>query len=298
MNQNNPYVSIIIPTYNRPSALSSCLSALAQLDYKPYEVIIVDDGGDIFLDDVISQYSVTLIKQNNMGAGSARNRGIEVANGDYIAFVDDDTQPASDWLTQLINSATQHADIIAGGYTQNRLTNNIYSIASQLIIDMSYEYYQTEHSASFFTSNNMLIPTDTLRQLGGFDELMRCSEDRELCFRWVQTGRILQYIPTAIMYHEHHLTFWGFVKQHLCYGGGAYQYRMRRSYKLGQANQSASITSEYHMILNIWNWLIYPSKNLYGFQVVQVTLLFIIWQIANLIGFLWMMLQEKLIRHD
>ncbi len=295
MNQNNPHVSIIIPTYNRPAALSNCLSAIAQLDYTPYEVIVVDDGGDTPLDDEISQYSVTLVHQENKGAGSARNHGIEVANGDYIAFIDDDTQPASDWLTQLINSATQHRDMMIGGYTQNRLTDNIYAVASQFIIDMSYEYYQTEPSASFFTSNNMLIPTDALRQLGGFDEVMRCSEDRELCLRWLQTGRKLQYVPTAIMYHEHHLTFWGFVKQHVCYGGGAYQYRMRRSRTLGQ---STLMTSEYRMILNIWNWLSYPSKHLQGFQVVQVTFLFIIWQVANLVGFLSMMLQEKRIHHD
>lgn len=287
-----PTVSIVIPTYNRKQSLVRCLQAIFDLDYPVHEVIVVDDGGDMLLDSVACDYPIVFVRQANAGPASARNRGIEIATGDYVAFVDDDTFPSTDWLRLLVEHAYKHPTVMVGGYTQNNLSNNPYAIASQLIIDLSYEHYGTSQPLSFFTSNNMLVPTKTIRKLGGFDEAMRCSEDRELCLRWKQAGYSLIYVPEAIMYHAHELTFLGFLRQHYCYGKGAYQFRTRLSC------YSSKNTISPNLLFNIWGWLSYPVRHLRGWMALYVTWLFILWQIANLLGFLTMVIQTRLHQHD
>ena len=100
-------ISIIVPTYNRPSQIRDCVSSLAELDYprERFEVIIVDDGGDVPLDDlrreIEGRNNFTLIRKDNGGPASARNAGAEAARGKWLAFTDDDCRPTSDWLTKL-----------------------------------------------------------------------------------------------------------------------------------------------------------------------------------------------------
>src|SRR5215510_13892949 len=85
-----PFVSIVIPTYNRPSQLVRCLDGLAQLTYPEncFEVIVVDDGGPIDLTPAIARYrdqlNLTLLRQSRGGPGVARNAGAAVAQGDII----------------------------------------------------------------------------------------------------------------------------------------------------------------------------------------------------------------------
>ncbi|MBC7811061.1 MAG: glycosyltransferase family 2 protein, partial [Burkholderiales bacterium] len=74
------FFSIIIPSYNRPAQLRTCLEALTQLDYAPFEVIVVDDHSPQPLDNVIESFTdrlnVRLLRQpDNHGPGAARNVG-------------------------------------------------------------------------------------------------------------------------------------------------------------------------------------------------------------------------------
>jgi len=87
-----PRVSIIIPTYNRASLLREALESVFAQTYQDFEVIVVDDGstdgtGEI-LKDLLDK--VRYIRQENLGCGAARNRGMEEAKGEYIAFLDSD----------------------------------------------------------------------------------------------------------------------------------------------------------------------------------------------------------------
>ena len=85
LNQLTPFISIIIPTYNRPKQLATCLESLTKLDYPrdSFEVIVVDDGSKTQLESVVNPFSgeldITLIRQINKGAASARNTGAKQA---------------------------------------------------------------------------------------------------------------------------------------------------------------------------------------------------------------------------
>src|SRR5262245_19683629 len=100
-------VSVVIPTYNRPSQLTQCLEGLSALTYPHtgFEVIIVDDGSPTDLTTVIARFrdrlDLTLLRQPRGGPGAARNAGAAVARGGILAFLDDDCCPAKDWLLRL-----------------------------------------------------------------------------------------------------------------------------------------------------------------------------------------------------
>ncbi len=151
MLENQILFSIIIPTYNRPQPLTNCLQSLANLDYphNRLEVIVVDDGSKISLDTVVkpfqNQLNLTLISQTNAGPASARNRGANLAKGQYLGFTDDDCSLDPNWLSALENTFSKRPNALLGGKTINALSDNPYSTASQLLIDYIYDYSRISH---------------------------------------------------------------------------------------------------------------------------------------------------------
>ena len=192
MNPQNIDISIVIPTYNRPERLEQCLESIARLDYPSnrFEVIVVDDGSRISLEPIAVKFedciSINLIRQSNAGPASARNTGAAAAQGDYLIFTDDDCQPHPDWLKTLTQAIKDFPNTLIGGHTINALPNNLYSSASQLLIDYLYDYYnQQKEEATFFASNNFALPRKLYQQLEGFDTSfpLAAGEDREFCDR-------------------------------------------------------------------------------------------------------------------
>src|SRR3970040_688082 len=134
-----PYISIVIPTYNRPTVLASCLRAIAGLAYPRdrFEVIVVDDGGSAPLEQILAPYrelSLKLIHQANSGPAAARNRGAREATGELLVFTDDDCAPAPDWLARFAERHALAPGCAIGGETENALEQNIYASARQLLV--------------------------------------------------------------------------------------------------------------------------------------------------------------------
>lgn len=232
MGPEQPLFSIIIPTYGRPRQLTTCLAALALVDYPRhrFEVIVVDDGGDGPLEAVSApfrdQLEVTLLRQPHAGPAVARNTGVARAKGRFLAFIDDDCTPAPDWLQNLATRFAAVPDhVIIGGRTLNALPDNRYSAASQLVVDVGYAYLNTNpNQARFFAANNLALPADGLRALGGFNTTftIAASEDRELCGCWLACSYRMIYAPEVLVYHAHELTWRTFWRQHFNYGRGAF----------------------------------------------------------------------------
>lgn len=233
-----PLVSIVIPSRNRPSQLGVCLEALEKLEYPQdrFEVIVVDDGGRVPLDEIVARFAgrleVRLLKQTQGGAAGARNTGTAVARGDVFAFTDDDCAPAPEWLQAMVGTLAEDPVSLVGGRTINALPENLYSAASQTLIDYLYAYYNTDQArARFFTSNNIALRSELYRQAGGFLEDWPClpAEDRELCDRLRHQRARLVYCPEAVVLHRHDLNLRTFWRQHFSYGRGARHFHMARA---------------------------------------------------------------------
>jgi glycosyltransferase involved in cell wall biosynthesis len=115
MTEEKPLVSVIIPVYNGTCYLRAALESVFAQTYRPFEVIVVDDGS---LDDsgVIAQSfpDVRYIHQTNQGVAAARNHGIEAARGEFFAFLDQDDLWATEKLRLQIDYLLSHPDL---GYT-------------------------------------------------------------------------------------------------------------------------------------------------------------------------------------
>jgi GT2 family glycosyltransferase len=229
--------SIVIPTFGRPDKLRACLEALTRLDYPGdrFEVVVVDDGNDVALEPVVAavrgRVDVTLLRRPHGGAAAARNSGAARARGRLLAFTDDDCAPAPDWLDKLGRRfARAPSAVMIGGRTVNALTGNVYSTASQLVVDAGYAHLNGNPGrARFLAAANLALPAEAFRALGGFDESFVTSEDRELCGRWESRGHRMVYAPEAIVYHAHDLTLTSFWRQHFAYGRGAFLMQQARA---------------------------------------------------------------------
>lgn len=119
-------ISVIVPVYNVEKYIDKCLNSLKNQTLKDIEFIIVNDGSTDNSQKIIDKYvkidnRFKSIKQKNGGQGSARNIGIEIARGEYIAFVDSDDYISEKMFEQMYLSAkTNNSDVvICGDYCVN-----------------------------------------------------------------------------------------------------------------------------------------------------------------------------------
>lgn len=220
-----PPVTIVIPSYNRPTELAACLARLDALKGGPYPTIVVDDGSPEPLAPVCARAGphVRCLRQENAGPGIARNAGVRAAETELICFIDDDCLARPDWARVLIAAQAGVARRVVGGRIVNSLEDNVYSSASQALSGFLYEYYLANGSEmTFFTTNNMCFRREDFLAMGGFSEAFPvASEDRDLSLRWKAWGGTLAYCDAAVVEHAHHLTLRGFWRQHASYGRGA-----------------------------------------------------------------------------
>lgn len=283
------FFSIVIPTYNRPERLQQCLDAIAQLEYPRdrFEVVVVDDGSDSPIEPVVTVFrdrlNLTLIQQANAGPATARNTGAAQATGKYLVFTDDDCTPLPNWLQVLEAHFLSHPRAIVGGRTLNALPNNLYSTASQLLIDYLYDYYNVNfQQATFFASNNFALPAEVFGKVGSFDTTfpLAAGEDRELCDRLLYHGHPMHYAAEAQIHHAHWLTLKKFWRQHFNYGRGAFHFHQVRARRLAHK-------------IKVEPWTFYTNLLTYPFShppqqpSILITLLFVLSQVANIAGFFW-----------
>jgi glycosyltransferase involved in cell wall biosynthesis len=218
-----PAIAVIIPTYNRPDSLKSCLESLELQTLSPslWEVIVVNDGGcDVA--KMVSDFGENFrsVRQENAGPAKARNLGVSIAKSQIITFLDDDCRAHSSLLENILKVSKE--GIITGGKVLNSYSDNLYSESSQLLIDFLYRY-QKDTDDQFFTSNNFSLYKSDFDRFGGFNNHFSTSagEDREFCVRLKKKGMKLIFDPQIIVEHHHFLNLKKFIKLHKKYGRAA-----------------------------------------------------------------------------
>jgi len=281
-----PFISVIVPTYNRPRQLSNCLSAIAEVDYPKdrFEVIVVDDGGDYDLHKVLAPFSremtVIGVHQANSGPGLARNAGAERASGELLAFTDDDCLPDVGWLKNFAVRFNTNPNRAIGGRTVNALRFNPYATTSQVLMDVVYEHYNRDpQKALFLATCNLAVPARIFRAMGGFDKAFRksASEDRDLCDRWLQLGHAMEFAPECLIYHAHDLALKSLWRQHFHYGRGAFRfYRARLRRGLGRVRPEP--------VLHV-KFLCYPFHHARPPRALALAVLVALTQVASAFGY-------------
>jgi glycosyltransferase involved in cell wall biosynthesis len=227
------FLSLIIPTRNRPPRLARLLDALlpqldAQIKWRA-EVIIVDDGSDL---DARKEYAemsrfyrprLKLISNETpLGAGGARNTGIDAAGGKILAFLDDDMVPDPSFLTELIRFHREHPDILAVNGNLKKYRQDIYS-------DFWYHYYSARFNISGedlyqvtrVSSGNFSIKRTLLRSLSPlFDTSLTAWEDFDLALRLRMLAVPIYKCDRIIARHNVRSNLKGFLAQKAWYDAG------------------------------------------------------------------------------
>ena len=124
--------SIIIPVYNTAKYLEKCITSLLSQNFKSFEIICIDDGSEDNSIEILKQYqNLKILKEKNSGSGFARNRGLEIAKGEYILFIDSDDWADKKYLDKINDSLKNNPDILIFGaltYDDGILRKGSYSI--------------------------------------------------------------------------------------------------------------------------------------------------------------------------
>jgi Glycosyltransferases, probably involved in cell wall biogenesis len=204
-------VSVVVPTFGRPELLARCLGALASQSLGPadFEVIVADDGCDRATRALVSRWSGILpcrttyvpVNGSEHGPATARNVGWRAAHAGLIAFTDDDTVPARDWLRRGVERFAEGTLQAAWGRVRVPLPQR----------PTDYERDAASLESAGFVTANCFVRRDLLERLGGFDTAFRLAwrEDSDLFFRILDCNSAVAEIADAVVVHPVRPAPWG-----------------------------------------------------------------------------------------
>ncbi len=290
-------ISVVIATCNRPERLRECLESLTRSVFARdrFQVVVVDDGSLQPCLEITRSFepelNIRCIRQENLGPAAARNRGVSESSSRFLAIIDDDCRTEPEWLSVIVRNLEAAPDVFFGGRTPNDLSKNVYTLASQTILDAVYAFYNSdEGDPRFFASNNIALSRDRFVEMGGFDTAfpLAAAEDRDFCDRWRFRGWPMRFLPDAVVMHAHSMSLRGFWRQQYNYGRGAFYYhRLRRQRKSGEIWEDTGM----HLMLPKLMYAALAKMRLS--TRIKVFLLLMVWQVANLCGFIREFLTRK-----
>jgi hypothetical protein len=217
-----PFVSIILVNYNTAEHTLECVDSLNNIDYKNYEIVIVDNLSrteDVEKLNSITNSKVTVIKnKENSGFSGGNNLAIKMVleKSDYILLLNNDTTVEKDFLNIMINKAESESDIgvvcpkIFNYYNRTEVSYGsadinyfkggvfIYGINEK-----NEKVYNTSREITFATGCCMLIKAETLRKTGLLpEEYFLYFEDTDYSMKVMKSGYKMWYEPMAVIYHK------------------------------------------------------------------------------------------------
>jgi glycosyltransferase involved in cell wall biosynthesis len=242
--EHAPFVSVIVPTHNRPDLVRRCIDSLLELHYPNYEIIVVDNAPkDNATAELVERFysnkpvPVRYVLEKRPGVARARNRGMYAARGSVLAYIDDDVLIDRYLLAEQVrafdvveNVACVTGQILPmeletppqfwveeyGGYSKG-FVRQIFDLKKFRPANLPLYPYT---AGRFGAGANMAFRADYLRSVGGFDVLLEYGSDIESFFRVVSRGYRLVYEPTALVRHPHYREYHKLKRQLYNYGTG------------------------------------------------------------------------------
>lgn len=216
MIRTEPRVTVVIPSFNGRDLLESCLRAL-QHQTLPTRTVVADNGStDGAVEMVLKLFPEIEILQlgSNYGFAVAANRGAAVAQSEYVAFLNNDTEPTADWLAALVDCLDQTPAAASAASRVLRLDDpEILDGAGDSLTRSLKAYrrgfgesaagrYEDEDDVFSASGTACLWRTEIFQELGGFDEtFFAYYEDVDLGFRARLAGYACKYVPSAVVRH-------------------------------------------------------------------------------------------------
>lgn len=191
-------ISVVIPLYNKVQAIPHTLDSVLAQTYDNYEIVIVDDGSTDGSSNLVDSYKKTHSKVNirifhreNQGVCATRNFGVQMAKGDYVAFLDADDLWDKEYLEEADKLIRNYPEAAMWGInyaeTHNgHITRVLPTGLSNDFRGYIEDYFRMPHrSSDLFTSSSTILRKEQFLQVGGFDERIKYAEDLDLWWRMV-----------------------------------------------------------------------------------------------------------------
>ncbi len=203
-----------------------CVDALLRQTRLPDAIYAVDNGStdgtyDWLLERAKQEPRLRVLREIKPGPAAARNAALGIVEEGIVAFTDADCVPEPPWLASLLAAYTgPDVTAVAGsiaGYQPRTLVERYLSIAA---FPLPHEACVVHEGAPFlgFSTANLSMRTEALRQVGGFDEDLPPAEDYDLCWRIVRAGGSIIYMPQARVQHIHRSTLRAMLRRMFQYG--------------------------------------------------------------------------------
>lgn len=218
-----PKVSIIVPVYKTEPYLDRCVQSLRNQALQDIEIILVDDGSPDRCPEMCDEYAkqdkrIKVLHQKNAGVAAARNKGLEIANAEYVGFVDSDDYVEGSMYYEMYSAAEQfHCDVVlcdclkeksdnsvlyshnirSGLYTAEQLKKEYYPHLL-MMEDINYPATISNYTLLFrVKQGNHSYPTGTIRYMEG----IRFSEDLLFGSQLMLQANSLYYLKGKAYYH-------------------------------------------------------------------------------------------------
>jgi O-antigen biosynthesis protein len=239
-------LAVAICTMDRPESLRRCLCSLAPYRSLVAELIVVDESRFTKgTRDLALLFGTIYVRESRCGVSIARNRAIEAAGTDLIAFIDDDCEVSEGWLRAIFDSFAEpevgcvtgpavsppdanHAQKTFDSYPARRWSTQPFQILPDAL---GHIYY----GAVAGIGANMAFRLAVLRQIGGFHEMLNGGDDDYIFYMTVKYGYKIQYTPAGLVYQHHRETHWRNVRRLYYYGYSSTHTVVAISFKLRSA---------------------------------------------------------------
>jgi GT2 family glycosyltransferase len=228
-------ISVVLCTRNRPAHVARCLASLARLEDPCHEILVIDNNDEPSVPAADLPPAGRVVHEPRRGLDVARNRGMQEARGEVIAYIDDDCEADPGWLDALrVAFADPDVDAVTGRVRPASLGE-----APQRWFETQFSFDRGTRPRRFTqwdrrpwyplwtggvgTGCNMAFRRRALDRVGGFDEILDMGTtipgagDLDVFARLLDHGAVIEYTPLALVWHHHRSTmvdarrqFWGY----------------------------------------------------------------------------------------
>jgi glycosyltransferase involved in cell wall biosynthesis len=182
---NEKFVSIIVPYYNNEKTIIRAISSILNQSYRNFEIILIDDGSiddsysivNNYIKDYINEFSIFSLKQENRGPSAARNKGILMSRGKYIAFLDADDEWNNNKLIEQISILTVNENIDLLGCNYNIVTDKgikKLGFVKNKLEKISFKRMLIKH---YYATPCVIVKKSVILECGLFNESQHFMED-------------------------------------------------------------------------------------------------------------------------
>lgn len=206
-----PFFSVIIPLYNKADFIKNTLKSVQKQTFDDFEIIIVNDGSTDESLKIVKQLNdkrIHIVNQNNQGASAARNKGVRLANAEWIALLDADDIWHKNHLEELFKNIKKlkNVDLVSNAYqiklNSSYIKTPTYSKKVPESISFIRDYFEYSYIDPLFWTSSIGFKKTCFDEIKGFDETLKTGQDLDLIIRFTLKNYSLGYNPKNTLLYQ------------------------------------------------------------------------------------------------